>query len=122
MSRSDAMQKLIEKWELDYLWWLLKVYETYKKEQNSIMNSLCYYIDKGNNKKMRERYVELINIIDKIDKIKEWVIKFYEKYSWKKIIQTRILSRKELNKIKNFLDFYKDKKWKTENQQLTISS
>lgn len=122
MSRSDAMQKLIEKWELDYLWWLLKAYETYKKEQNSIMNSLCYYIDKGNNKKMRERYVELINIIDKIDGIKEWVIKFYEKYSWKKIIPTRILSRKELNKIKNFLDFYKDKKWKTENQQLTISS
>lgn len=101
--------------EMDYLEWLLNGYRMYKERKKKIMNSLCYYIKKGNNKMISERYKELNNIIDTLRNHEDGIRFMYEKLSGERITSTRKIWIKERNEIIRFLNHYSNKQWLKKN-------
>jgi len=106
---------LTSKEEMIYIYMegLLNHYDMLKKIHKKITKSLCYYIEKNNTEKIKERRDELIEYQNKIDRAEEGIISFYEKCSGKKIDRRCTgFSIKDRNKIKKFLDSILKKEWK----------
>lgn len=98
-----------------YMEGLLNHYNMLKKIHKKIAKSLCYYIEKNNTEKIKERRDELIEYQNKLDRAEEGIIDVYEKYSGKKIDRRCTgFSIKDINKIKKFLDSILKKEWNTQ--------
>lgn len=108
---------LTSKEEINYTYMegLLNHYNMLKELHKKISKSLCYYIEKNNTEKIKERRDELIESQNKLDKAEEGIISFYEECSGKKIDRRCTgFSVKDINKIKKFLDSILKKEWNTQ--------
>lgn len=108
------MWKLTSKERTNYTYMnaLLNQYNMCKEIHKKVSQSLCYYIEKNNTKKIKERRDELIKIQKQLDRVEEWITSFYEECTGERIgKRCNGISIKHINKIKKFLYSYTNK-WK----------